>query len=194
MVEEPGIKKQRLVHSTHRIKESVLKALEKEANKRKITVSILVNNILENYVTSDMHFERLGFILVSKEFLRAVFSKIDNEEELAEIGHVLGQAIAKQYIPYFFPRVDSNSIVQYLELWFRRFESYNHTIQEHYNRENLETHYFTIIHDITMNYSIALKMILQSLIIPIIKNDIEFQNITSSAISFSFDLLRMKEQ
>lgn len=192
-MEEQGIKKHRLIHSTYRIKEGVLKALQNEAHKRKMPVSILVNNILENYVTSDIHFEELGFILVSKEFLRIAFNKIYNKEELAEFGQVLGQTIAKQYVPYFFSRVDSNNLVKYLDLWLKRFESYQHRIEEHYSQKNLETHYFTIIHDINMNFSIALKTTLQGLIIPIIKNDIEFQNITSNAISFSFDLRREKE-
>ena len=36
-------------------------------------------------------------------------------------------------------------------------------------------------HDINMNFSIALKTILQGLIVPIIKSDIEFRDITASA-------------
>ncbi|MGA8085225.1 MAG: hypothetical protein WB988_25505, partial [Candidatus Nitrosopolaris sp.] len=49
--ENPGIiiKKDKLVHSTYRIKEPIIKTLEGEAKKRRITISVLVNNILENY-------------------------------------------------------------------------------------------------------------------------------------------------
>ena len=181
-------KKDNLVHSTYRIKEPIIKKLEGEAKKRRITVSGLVNNILENYVNSEMYFEQLGFILVSKDFLRKVFSKIEKPEDIEEFGQELGLTTAKEYVSYFFPQVNSDSLVQYLDLWFRRFQSYQHRIDDAINdSDNIgQRHYFTVIHDINMNFSIALKTILQGLIVPIIKSDIEFRDITGSAISFSF--------
>ena len=185
-------KKDNLVHSTYRIKEPIIKTLEGEAKKRRMTVSGLVNNILENYVNSEMYFEQLGFILVSKDFLRKVFSKIEKAEDIEEFGQELGLTTAKEYVSYFFPQVNSNSLVQYLDLWFRRFQSYQHRIDNDMNNSNnnTERHNFTVIHDINMNFSIALKTILQGLIVPIIKTDIEFRDITASAISFSFKVSR----
>lgn len=182
-------KKDKLVHSTYRIKEPIIKALEGEAKKRRITISVLVNSILENYVNSEMYFEQLGFILVSKDFLRKVFSKIEKAEDIEEFGRELGLTTAKEYVSYFFPQVNSDSLVQYLNLWFRRFQSYQHRIDDATNNSDNnigQRHYFTVIHDINMNFSIALKTILQGLIVPIIKSDIEFRDITGSAISFSF--------
>ena len=140
-----------------------------------------------------MYFEQLGFILVSKDFLRKVFSKIEKAEDIEEFGQELGLTTAKEYVSYFFPQVNSNSLVQYLDLWFRRFQSYQHRIDnDMYNSDNdiAERHYFTVIHDINMNFSIALKTILQGLIVPIIKSDIEFRDITGSAVSFSFKASR----
>jgi hypothetical protein len=185
-------KKNKLVHSTYRIKEPIIKILEGEAKKRRITISVLVNNILENYVNSEMYFEQLGFILVSKDFLRKVFSKIEKAEDIEEFGQELGLTTAKEYVSYFFPKVNSNSLVQYLDLWFKRFQSYQHRIDNDMNdsNNNAERHNFTVIHDINMNFSTALKTILQGLIVPIIKTDIEFRDITTSAISFSFKVSR----
>ena len=96
-------KKDKLVHSTYRIKEPIIKTLEGEAKKRRITISVLVNNILENYVNSEMYFEQLGFILVSKDFLRKVFSKIEKAEDIEEFGQELGLTTTKEYVSYFFP-------------------------------------------------------------------------------------------
>ena len=140
-----------------------------------------------------MYFEQLGFILVSKDFLRKVFSKIEKAEDIEEFGQELGLTTAKEYVSYFFPQVNSNSLVQYLDLWFRRFQSYQHRIDNDINNSDndiAERHYFTVIHDINMNFSIALKTILQGLIVPIIKSDIEFRDITASAVSFSFKVSR----
>ena len=69
-----------------------------------------------------MYFEELGFILVSKDFLRKVFSKIEKAEDIEEFGRELGLTTAKEYVSYFFPQVNSDSLVQYLDLWFRRFQ------------------------------------------------------------------------
>ena len=56
-------------------------------------------------------------------------------------------------------------------------------------REKQETHYFTINHDINLNFSMILKAILEGLIEPIIKSPITFKEFTANSISFSFSLL-----
>ena len=56
----------KLVHQGFRIKKAVLTMLDTEAKKKGISLSNLVNKILENHVTCDMYFEELGFIPVSK--------------------------------------------------------------------------------------------------------------------------------
>jgi hypothetical protein len=107
-----------------------------------------------------MYFELLGFILVSKDFLRKVFGKIEKAEDIEEFGRELGLTTAKEYVSY--TQVNSSSLLQYLDLWFRRFQSYQHRIDnDRNNNHNAERHYFTVIHDINMNFSIALKTILQ---------------------------------
>src|SRR5947209_17917122 len=135
--------KNRLVHSSFRIKENVLTALEKEASKRGISLSSLINKTLEDYATCDMYFEQLGFILVSKDFLRNVFGQLKEKKDIEEIGRRLGQTIAKEYVSYFYPEVNSTTLVQFLGLWFRRFQSYHH-------RVNNKVHCFTVSHDINM--------------------------------------------
>ena len=39
----------------------------------------MVNKILENHVSCDRYFEELGFLLVSKDFLRRSFSRLKEE-------------------------------------------------------------------------------------------------------------------
>src|SRR5215217_7343604 len=52
-------RKDKLIHSTFRINQFVIKSLEEEANKRRVSLGSLVNSILENYVSSEMYFEQL---------------------------------------------------------------------------------------------------------------------------------------
>jgi hypothetical protein len=173
-------KRNKLVHSSFRIKESVLSALEREAQKRGLSLSSLVNKTLENYVTCDMFFDELGFILVGKEFLRKTFSGL-NEKHVEELGRDLGSTVAKEYVSYFFPEVNSDTLVKFLDLWFMRFQSYQHRVDDQNNRN-----YFIVNHDINMNFSIALKAMLEGLIEPVFKRSIDFKDLTSRTITFSF--------
>jgi hypothetical protein len=60
--------------------------------------------------------------------------------------------------------------------------------EDYQQLQRKEIHYFTINHDININFSIALKAGLEGLIEPIIKTPIIFKQITSNSISFSFSL------
>jgi hypothetical protein len=168
----------KLVHSTFRLKEAVIKSLEKEAQKRGISTSSLVNKTLENYLTCEMYFEELGFILVGKEFLRKLFDRLDSKH-VEDLGTELGLTVANEYISYFFPEVNTDSLINFLDLWFKRFQSYQHRLEN--NR-----HYYVVNHDINMNFCIGLKAMLEGLIEPILKRSVEFRELTSRTITFSF--------
>ena len=119
---------------------------------------------------------------------------------MEEIGKEYGLIIAREYMCYFYPIVNSDTLVQFLELWFRRFQShqhskidsngdeYHHGIDSKSEKNRKSHHYFTVTHDINMNFTLALQSILAGLIEPIIKNTVEFTNKTSNAITFSFEV------
>jgi hypothetical protein len=132
-----------------------------------------------------MYFEELGFILVSKNFLRKTFEGLD-QKHIEELGKEYGITIAKEYISYFYPQVNGDTLIRFLEIWFKRFQSCHHRIDQ--NDSNL--HYFTVNHDISMNFSSVLQSILVGLIEPIIKSTVEFTNVTSNTITCSFRVFR----
>ena len=204
-------KNKKLAHSSIRMEEEVFQLLQKEAERQGISVNSLINKILKNYVKSEMHFEQLGFLLVSKDFLRMTFSEVQDEKRLEEFGRELGLTVANEYVSYFFPKLDSFTLVQFLDIWFRRLQSYKHIVdtsrvndinviiekeglrkeneeEEYQQLQRKDIHYFIINHDININFSIALKAGLEGLIEPIIKSPIIFKQVTSNSISFSFSL------
>lgn len=181
------IEKEKLVHSNFRLRKDVLKELERLARQRNISTNALLNHILDNYLAADVYFEQLGFALVGKEFLRKAFSKIREEKDIEEFGRDLGLTIVRQYVRYFFPVVNGTTITRYLDLWLRRFGSYKHEIHES-GHGRVKIHHFIVIHDVNMNFSKALKNIMEGMIVPAIKGDIKFLNITASAISFQFNV------
>ena len=176
-----------LVHSTFRIRKTVVEALSREAEKRGISLSRLVNKTLQDYITNELYFEQLGFILVSKDFLRKTFSRID-VQDMEELGTEIGLTVAREYVSYFFPEVTTDTLVEFLDLWFRRFQSYQH--RSNNSGDNNRCHHcFVVNHDINMNFSIVLKAMLQGLMEPILKQSIIFRDITPHSISFSFSRL-----
>ena len=178
--------KNKLSHQGFRLEERVIKTLAEEAVRNGISVSSLVNKILKNYVTHEMQFEELGFILVSKDFLRKIFNVIDDEKHIQDFGKEFGTTMAKEYVSYFYPQVNSNTLVQFLDYWFRRFQSCKHIVE---NSGTSQRHYFTVNHDINIKFSVALKAILEGLIEPVSKTTVEFKEITANSLTFSFDVV-----
>jgi hypothetical protein len=76
-----------------------------------------------------MYFEELEFILVSKNLLRKTFEGLD-QKHIEELGKEYGITIAKEYISYFYPQVNADTLIQFLEIWFKRFQSCQHRINE----------------------------------------------------------------
>jgi hypothetical protein len=171
----------KLIHSTFRIEQDVIKSLEKLAARRDISLSAVVNKILKNYITYEMYFEELGFLLVSKNFLRRTFEVLD-QKYIEVLGKEYGLTVAREYVSYFYPQVNTDTLIQFLEIWFKRFQSFQHRV----DKDNYKLHYFTINHDINMNFSLVIQSTLEGLIEPIIKSTIEFTNVTPSATTFSF--------
>jgi hypothetical protein len=178
--------KDKLLHQGFRIQEQVIKTLTEEAARKGISVSNLVNKILKNYVTHEMQFEELGFILVSKDFLRKIFSVVDDEKDIQDFGKEFGTTMAKEYVSYFYPQVNSITLVQFLDYWFRRFQSSKHIVE---NGDRSQRHYFTVNHDINIKFSFALKAILEGLIEPVSKTTVQFRDVTANSITFSFDVV-----
>ena len=184
--EDSNSNKNKLSHQGFRLEEQVIKTLAEEAIRKGISVSSLVNKILKNYVTHEMQFEELGFILVSKDFLRKIFSVIDDEKHIEGFGKEFGTTMAKEYVSYFYPQVNSNTLVQFLDYWFRRFQSCKHVMED---SDRSQRHYFTVNHDINIKFSFALKAILEGLIEPVSKTTVEFRDITPNSLTFSFDVV-----
>jgi hypothetical protein len=120
----------KIIHTSIRIEEGVFDSLQREAERQGITFNSLINKTLKNYVISEMHFEQLGFLLVSKNFLRKIFSSELDENKITEYGRELGMIAAKEYVSFFFPEVNSNTVTQFLDIWFRRFQVYRHRVED----------------------------------------------------------------
>jgi len=172
--------KHKTVPYTFRVSDEILSQVEKEAKDKGISVSGLVGQIVTKYAKSDRYFDQLGFLPMSKDVLRKWLNRID-EKFLVEDSKELGSTIAREYISYFFHDVNKDTLLQFLDLWFSRFDSYQH-------KTDGEVHKFAINHDINMKYSLYMKELLRALIEPIILKKVEFLELTPNVISLSFEV------
>lgn len=179
--ESTSFKNEKLQHLTFRTPEGVIKALKKEADSKGVPLSILVNQIFKNHLVQK-DTGKADFVLSSKDFFRKIFEKID-QKSLEQYGIELGRAIVSEYTSSYFPDINSCTIVQFLESWFGRFQSFQHRVDEVNNR-----HSFSLNHDINMNFSIVLRVILEGLVEPVIKNKVVFGDLTPNTITFTFEI------
>jgi hypothetical protein len=170
----------KLVHQCFRINDVVIEELKQEAQKRMIPLSHMVNIILKNHVESERYFAELGFVPVSRDIIKTIFSGIE-EKYLVESGREVGSTIAKEYISYFFGEVNSYTLIRFLAVWFARFVSFRYHVEG-------RQHSFSLKHDISMKYSIFLKEFLKSLIEPIANSPVGFNVVTQNIITFSFQI------
>ncbi len=169
----------RTIHSSFRINEDILLALEKEAVSKGVSKNSLMNQILTRHYKSDKYFEELGFILMSKVAVRKLLSGIP-DRLLIDYGKDLGSTVGREYVSYFFHDVNKHTLLEFLDIWFSRFESYEHKV-------NSDTHSFGVNHDINMQFSILLKEFLKALIEPVIMKQVKFLELTPNLVSFSFE-------
>lgn len=147
-----------------------------------MSLSNLVNKIFRDYLIVELQPKKPELISTDKDFFRRIFNKID-DADIEDFGREISYAVMDEYVSLFFPDINSSTMVSFLEIWFKRFQSYHHRVDAQNNR-----HCFSLNHDINLNFSKALKVILIRLVEPIIKSPLIFGEPASSTITFTFDV------
>lgn len=171
--------KPKLVHWGFRVEEEILENIKKVARRSDTTVSNQTNKILKNWVTRDSYFQELGFIPMSKDIIRAWLSKIEQKDLIIQAKDF--GSLVNEFIIYFFGEVNENTLIKFLDIFFSRFQAYQHSTED-------ITHYFSINHDICINYSIFLSELMKAVIEPVIKRPIKISSISPKIISISFNV------
>jgi len=63
-------------------------------------------------MTYGMYFEKLGFIPVSKDFMRTMFSRIESEEDIEAYSRDLGNIVVNEYASLFYPKLNRETLIQ----------------------------------------------------------------------------------
>jgi hypothetical protein len=108
-------KHRRSITRTIRINEDVDRALHKFSEEEGTSVSLTVNRALRRYVEWDAFAEKFGFINVPSSIHAKMFSYL-TDEQARDLGEWAGQNFARDFIVFWFKKVNVETTLKALEL------------------------------------------------------------------------------
>jgi hypothetical protein len=139
-----------------RLEKEDLDELRALAGSRKISLNSLVAQVLDRYLRLWVYDRSFGFFPISKKTIRLAFSKLSSEE-IDEIANESGATIHKEIIMFLYGEVTAKTVLDYLEVFGSRFETYRH-----FHRGSKHT--VTIFHDVSLEFSHVYYAILKAIL------------------------------
>ncbi len=162
-----------------RIDEEYEKVLRSIAEKNKISLNTLANQIFGNYVEFEIYAKKFGTLRMSTDTFRRMIKNMD-DDELMEIATRCGSQEIKEFILFKWKEVNSKTVIAFINMYFDLCG---------YGRCNLdETEgkvVFSVHHDLQDKGSLFLKHLFQSLIRTTLNKDCKITT-TSDTITVSF--------
>lgn len=162
-----------------RIDSSLRENLEEEAKKNRTSLNTLVSQILSRYADWWRYVGKLGLIPVSKDLLRDVYKSLD-KPELEELGKRFAETSGREHVLYLFQQLTFGTILQFLDLWSSHFDAYEH-------RYDGKMHYYTVHHDVNLNFSIFVKEFVTTMIKESVPRQVKFETVGPNSVTFSFE-------
>ena len=164
---------------SYRIRPDLKLALEEEARRLGVNPNALVTQIFSRHVSWGRYVGRLGFIPVSKDFLRLVFDSL-RQEQVEHIARDLGESAAHEELLFLFQHITPASIIMFMDLWASHFDAWDHKYES-------GKHVFTIKHDINQNFSQFTKEYISALLQSTVGNNVTFEAMSPNSVTFTFE-------
>ncbi len=161
-----------------RIESNLRASLEDEAKELGVNFNALVTQILTRHTTTGRHLGKLKLMPVSKDALREVFQRM-SKEAVGDAAKTLGSGSAREHILFMFRQANLDTVIRFLDFWGSNFNAWDH----HYDGRK---HFFTMHHDVNLNYSIFVKEYVSSMLHAIAPRPVEF-DISPNSVTFNFD-------
>lgn len=166
-----------------RLEKEDLNDLRELARSRKVSLNSLVSQILDRYLRLWVYDRSFGFFAVSKKTIRLAFVKL-SQEEIQEIASESGATIHKEIIMFLYGEVTATTVINYLEVFGSRFESYKHFRKG-------PKHMVTIFHDVSLEFSQVYYAILKAILALAQFKVIDGEgDLNEDGFSISFDVRR----
>jgi hypothetical protein len=163
---------------TFRIDEHILNMLKKESERRDVSLNILVNHILKQYVEWDMYASKAGMVPVAKPVVSALFDKMTPQETM-ELASKVGQSATHDIALFMKSRMDLQSFLSWFEMRMK-----NSSIEFSHRLVNC-THTYVMKHDLGYNWSLYQKTLLQLMFSQIFGKQIDI-SIYDTTLTFQF--------
>jgi hypothetical protein len=165
---------------TFRINRKVVERLRKQSEESCISINALVNQVLRHYIEWESFEPRIGMIPFPKAVLGKMLAEM-SEEQIAKLASSIGKDTAMDMAIFMRGRIDVLAFISWIETRMRNsgFEV------EHRVDNAREIHTVMIKHDLGKNWSLYLKIMLESILAEFFKKQSEFI-VSDSMLSLSF--------
>ena len=162
-----------------RIGSGIRLSLEEEAKKNGVSLNTLVSQIFIYHTGWGRYARRLKLIPLSKDHLREIYQFM-TKDKIEETARRLAETMGREHILFLFQRIDLPSVMEFIEIWGNHFDAYEH-------RFNGKTHFYTLHHDVNLNFSHFIKEYMASLLQTTISIVPHFEKVGPNAVTFSFE-------
>jgi len=157
-----------------RINHDVAESLKEEARFDHVSLNVLANNVLHNYVKWEKDAKQAGFIPISKDLLSALLQKLD-DKDIVEIVNQTKNIIKAQII-FMEKRYELWTVLRWLET---RCKVSGFSEKKFYQNDRLT---YIIQHDLGWKWSIYVKTLIEAVLEGLVKEKIDFDVSTSMVI------------
>ena len=157
-----------------RINHDLAEALKEEARIDRVSLNVLANNILHNYVKWEKDAKQAGFIPVTKDLLTALLQRIDDKEIIEIVNQT--KNIIKAQIIFMEKRYDLWAALEWLET---RCKASGFSEKKFYQNDRLTC---IIQHDLGWKWSLYVKTLIEAVLEDLVKERIDFDVSTSMVI------------
>lgn len=159
-----------------RVDTDVKNKLEVESEMKSLTLNTLIGQIISKHISWDRFAEDIGFVFLTKPFLRAILSHVP-EKEMTNIAVTVCRGAMKDATIYMYGEMTIDSFIKSLDSWLAA----SHIPFRHI--QNNDTNRYVIQHEIGLAFSRYLITVINSIL-----NEFKFkaakQDITDQSTSF----------
>jgi hypothetical protein len=162
-----------------RVDEETKNKLEIESEMKSTTLNTLIGQIITKHVSWDRFAEDIGFVFLTKPFLRAILAHVP-EKEMTNIAVTVCRGAMKDATVYMYGEITLESFIKSLDSWLTA----SHIPFRHIKDRNTDR--YVVQHELGNTFSSYLITVVN-----VILNEFRYrtsnQEITDQSISFSIE-------
>lgn len=159
-----------------RVDEDTKTKLEVESEMKSLTLNTLVGQIITKHTSWDRFAEDIGFVFLTKPFLRAILSHVP-EKEMTTIAVTVCRGAMKDATVYMYGEMTFETYMKSLDLWLEA----SHIPFRHIKTESTDR--YVIQHEIGLQFSHYLITVINA-VLNELKLKAAKQEITDQSIGF----------